>query len=229
VCDVGLDGRYILVNAAFCEMVGYSREELLTMTWMDLTLEEEVASTQRVLEQHQREGQDTGEWEKRYGCRDGSTIWVRVRVTLVRDGDGIPRHLVAHVEDITERKRTALALAESETRFRKFFEENGLPMLLIEPGPRQIMAANQAASMLYGYAQERMIGMSMSQLNTMTQEEVSLERQRAHRQGRAYLSFTHRLASGEVRDLECFDSPIDLDGRPAQFIVLIDVTERKRA
>jgi PAS domain S-box-containing protein len=116
VCD--LDGRFLQVNAALCRMVGYSAPQLLETTWQALTHPADLGAS----ESRTNKALDTPgpppDLEKRYLHRDGSAVWVLVRISLVRDDAGKPLYFLAHVDDISERKRAQQALRESEDRFR---------------------------------------------------------------------------------------------------------------
>jgi PAS domain S-box-containing protein len=101
---VGMDGRYRMVNKAFCQIVGYRREALLQMTWMDLTIEDDLPTSQRMVDQLEQEPGETAEWEKRYLRSDGNEIWVRLKICLLHDGQGAPAEMVIHVEDVTSRR-----------------------------------------------------------------------------------------------------------------------------
>ena len=108
------DGRWLKVNDALCEMVGYSANELLTMRFQEMThpddLAEDVAIGQRLLG-----GEfDSYQMDKRYVRKDGSAIWIHLSVSLVRDDEGLPAYSVAQMLDIDERKRREI---EAE-RFR---------------------------------------------------------------------------------------------------------------
>ena len=120
-----------------------------------------------------------------------------------------------------------LALKESESRFRDFFEKNNSMMLLIDPDNGEIFNANQAAATFYGYSRQGLIGMNISQIHTLPPEEIAQERQRALHEERNYFNFSHRLASGEVRAVEVYTTPIDSGGKRFLFSVIHDVTERK--
>ncbi len=117
VCVSG-DGRYFIrVNAAFCRMLGYSEKELLAAGWADISHPEDQEVSLRMLEQLRIDPDSCPEGEKRYIHRSGAVVWIRLKISLVRDPTG-PAYYVAHAEDITERKRAEEALHESEDRFR---------------------------------------------------------------------------------------------------------------
>jgi len=229
ICVSALNGHYIHANSTFCAMLGYSEKELRNKTWMELTYPEDVPISLAKSEQLREAQNETMEWEKRYIRRDKSILWARLKVSLVHDTSGTPLHTVVHVEDITESRKTAAALAESEARFYKFFKENGLSMLLIDPDRREIIDANQAAAEYFDRTRDSMIGIHVSQLDSQASEEIALEMHRAILEGRPSFNVHHRTPTGEERDVECYYSLIDVDGKPVQFTVLLDVTERKQA
>jgi diguanylate cyclase (GGDEF)-like protein/PAS domain S-box-containing protein len=108
--------------------------------------------------------------------------------------------------------------------FREIFEKSGSVLLLVEPQSGSIVDANPAAVDFYGYSRERLLGMSMSQINTLAWEDVALERKRAIFPERNAFNFRHRLASGEERDVEVYFSPFQGNGRPLLFSIVHEVT-----
>ena len=120
-------------------------------------------------------------------------------------------------------------LRQSEERFRHFFEKNSSVQLLIEPTSDVIEDANQAAATYYGYAKEQLIGMLISDINTLSPERIAQERLMALREARNYFLFQHRLASGNLRDVEVHSTPIENNGRALLLSIVHDVTERKLA
>jgi PAS domain S-box-containing protein len=126
MCVSGMDGRFIQVNEALCRMLGYTAEELLQVSWTKLThpddLESSLSKMKLLLEKPGGYVDD----EMRNLRRNGDVVWVRARVSLMRDGSGNPVYFVVHLEDITERKRAEEAsrltklTAEAEARHRGF-------------------------------------------------------------------------------------------------------------
>ena len=129
--------------------------------------------------------------------------------------------------DITQLKNTEQALLQSESRFRSMFERHSSPMLMIDPDSGAIVNANAAASHFYGYSIEQMRSMSIGQINTQSPAEIEIERQQAQLGERNYFAFPHRLANGEVRMVEVYSSPVEVEGKTVLFSIVHDVTERK--
>ncbi|HEX4946473.1 MAG TPA: PAS domain S-box protein [Blastocatellia bacterium] len=110
--------RFLRVNQKMCEILGYSAEELLERTFIDIT---HPADREPMLEQYQSfiQGQATSyEVEKRYIRKDGSVVWVSVTSALLHDSLGNPWHTVAVVQDITKRKQAEVELEQSLEQIR---------------------------------------------------------------------------------------------------------------
>ncbi len=131
--------------------------------------------------------------------------------------------------DTTESQRADEALRVSEERFRVLFEGHGAVMLLMEPESGQILDANPAAVRFYGYSREQLQAMHIGQINQLPPEEVAAERRRAAAGAKNVFTFPHRLASGEVRIVEVYSTPVTVRGRPTLFSIIHDVTARKQA
>jgi PAS domain S-box-containing protein len=105
-------GGFLQVNEKLCRFLGYDREELLSMTFSDITHPDDrtrgLEGLSRMLRGEIREYVA----EKRYVRKDGQTVWGQLAVSLVRDGDGRALHTVAITQDTTERKRLEEGLRE---------------------------------------------------------------------------------------------------------------------
>lgn len=109
----------------------------------------------------------------------------------------------------------------------RFFDNSSSIMLLIDPENGKILNANEAAAHFYGYTLEELMHMSVSDINTLPPEQVKEERQRALIEERNYFNFQHRLANGDVRDVEVFSTPIQYKEQKILFSIVHDITERK--
>lgn len=113
LAHVSLTGEWLRVNDRLCEITGYSREELFGGRFQDITHPDDLASDLEQYQALQRGETHSYKLQKRYFRKDGKIIWVNLTVALVRDPDGAPKYAISAVEDISESKRTAEALEES--------------------------------------------------------------------------------------------------------------------
>lgn len=105
VALVALDGRFVRVNHAFCDMLGYSANELERLTFQQITAPADLPASVELRQRVLRGDAPTYRLEKRYVHKDGALVDVCVNGSIVHDHDGAPLHYIAHIEDISERKR----------------------------------------------------------------------------------------------------------------------------
>ena len=160
---------------------------------------------------------------------DQPETWVSTTKVPLRDADGTIVGTFGISRDITERKKAEQSLRESEARFRNFFDKNSSVLLLTDPATGKIVEANAAATDYYGYPPGRLVGMSMSNINVMAMDNLLEEGQRAIREECNFFYFTHRLANGEMRNVEVHLTPIESNGRLLLFSICHDITERRQA
>jgi PAS domain S-box-containing protein len=111
IAHIALSGTHIDVNARFCEMTGYGREELLRLRMIDLIAPEDRELCERIRAEMFDSQAPIGGIEIRYRCRDGSRIWVHLKTTLVRDQRGKPIHFVTAIDAVAEGGRADRRLA----------------------------------------------------------------------------------------------------------------------
>lgn len=110
IAHVALDGSFLRVNRKLQDIVGYDRDELLALTFADITVAEDLIADLDRFEALKAGKIDSYEMEKRYCRRDGEIIWVLLTVGLQKDGEGRPLYCISVIEDITGRKRDQDAL-----------------------------------------------------------------------------------------------------------------------
>ena len=151
----GMDGRFFDANPAFCRFLGYTRDELLTLTYLDITHPDDrdvsLDYTRRLFQQELA----SYAIEKRYLRADGRTVWGQLTITTVDGPDGMPLYEIAQVQDITARKEAEAALRESEARFRSTFESAGIGMTLVDPNGT-FLDANPAFCRFLGYTRDEL-------------------------------------------------------------------------
>ncbi|HYD33436.1 MAG TPA: diguanylate cyclase [Methylophilaceae bacterium] len=101
---LGTDGRWLKANNALCEMLGYSEEELMSRTMLDLTHPEDMHNNLNMLHQSVSGELDQYRVEARYFHKNGNTLWISSSISKIVDGAGNPMHLIAQMENITDAK-----------------------------------------------------------------------------------------------------------------------------
>jgi PAS domain S-box-containing protein len=132
-------------------------------------------------------------------------------------------------EELTQRQAVELALRASEEQHRQMFANNQAIKLLIDPVDGRIVDANPAAVEFYGHSLPQLQLMKISDINTLPPEEVTQEMRRALQAERSYFLFRHRLASGELRHVEVYSSPVRMGERMLLYSIIHDITERVEA
>lgn len=112
---VAPDGRWLRVNQSLCQIVGYTQDELLALTFQDITHPDDLHSDLKFVRQMLANEIRQYSLEKRYLRKDGSIFWINLSVALVRHADGSPDYFISVVEDIDQRKAVEFALKESKT------------------------------------------------------------------------------------------------------------------
>jgi len=115
-----------------------------------------------------------------------------------------------------------------EEYFRVLFDNNHAVMLVIDPENGKIIDANAAAVKYYGWPKEDLKRMKISQINTLSPEEIAKEMKAAQEARRNQFYFIHRLANGALRDVEVFSGPVKIGNQTLLYSIIHDITERKQ-
>ncbi len=128
-------------------------------------------------------------------------------------------------------RRTVVELSGREDNagelYASLFEDNYSVMLIINPETGEIIDANSSACKYYQYTKEQIIKMRIMDINMLSPKQVHKEMQNAKTERRNYFNFQHKLASGEIRDVEVYSSPITLAGQKVLYSIVHDISERK--
>lgn len=158
---VAPDGRWLQVNQALCEIVGYAKEELEATTFQAITHPDDLGADLGFVDQMLRGEIRTYQMEKRYLHKQGHVVWILLSVSLVRNPDGTPLHFVSQIQDITERKRGEEALREAELRYRTIFEQAGVGVARIESRTGRFVQVNRRCCEIVGLTETEMLATTL--------------------------------------------------------------------
>lgn len=222
-CLAGFDGYFKRINAAWPKTLGWTSEELLSRPYLDFVHQDDLEIT--AVEAGTLEQSKEARFVNRYRCKDGTYRWLSWTATVVEEEEII----IATARDITVEKQMRAELQASEARYQQMFTRHKAVMLLIDPKTGQIVDANPAAAEFYGYHHDKLVTLKITDINVLPALEVQAEMELARVEKRNFFVFPHRLASGEIRDVEVHSGPVDLQGQVLLISIIFDVTERKRA
>lgn len=152
---ISIDGKWLKVNPAVNDMLGYSETELLNRTNQDITHPDDLQKESDHIQQMLLENIRTFQIEKRYLHKSGKTIWALLSASLVYDHEATPLHFIYQIQDITRQKQSQDIIRESERKFRSLFETM-VQGVVYQDITGMVTHANPAA--------ERILGLSLAQM-----------------------------------------------------------------
>lgn len=116
----------------------------------------------------------------------------------------------------------------SEEKFRSYFESNLAVMLLVDPVSKKIKNANNSACRFYKYSKQEFTKISIYDINILSPKEIDQKMKAAIMQKANHLSFQHKLADGQIKDVEVYASPFVFKGGKMMSVLVHDVTRRNQ-
>ncbi|MFN7138489.1 MAG: PAS domain S-box protein [Limisphaerales bacterium] len=228
IAQVDQQGRFVLANDHYCQIVGRTREELSALRMQEITDPEDVRSNMPLFHRCVSEGIPFT-IEKRYIRPDGGRVWVNNTVSLIRSAEGKPEYVQAVTVDISHRKEAEAALRESEERYRRLFEVNPQPMWVYDLETLKFLAVNNAAIAHYGYTQAEFLSMTLEDIRPA--EDIDRVRSAIMALPCGFKNageWRHKKKDGSLIDVEISSHSLNFLGRKAILALARDITIRKR-
>ncbi len=150
---VSIKGKFLEANASLSKLLGYSRDELLQLTFQQITHADELLEDLERLNQLLAEKILEDSREKRYIHKSGSIIWVRVSTSLARNTEGEPLYFISQMLDITQSKNSVAILRHAQMGLQEVSQG-----VVISDANRKILYSNKAFSFITGYSAEEILG-----------------------------------------------------------------------
>lgn len=223
--EVYFDDNYFLIAGYKPGAFPQSYEE-----WEKRLHPEDVTEVMNKLTAYIENSSDFYSVEFRFKKADGQYMWILAQGMIVEwDTDGAPLRFMGTHTDISRNRQIADQLRESEERYHTLFNNSHSVMLLVDPETSNIIDANPAAVEFYGWSREKLLSMKGYELNMLGREGIMREIQKIVEQKQNHFYFKHRLASGEIRDVEVFSGPISYKEKNYLFSIVHDITEKREA
>lgn len=172
------EGHFLLINQKLCDLVGYTREEMLSKTFQEITYPDDLETDLKQAQRMAAHEIETYTLEKRYIRKDQTIQWVELTVSMVSNADGTPDYYIAVVQDITQRVQTQQKLATANVRLEEQVSERtkqllrlndrmstvlnnvSNPLLLVSAGGT-IDVTNPALNRVLGYQMDELFDQSL--------------------------------------------------------------------
>ncbi len=232
ILGVDLQGNINFANPMAVEILGYSPIELSGKSSQEIFHHHHQDGTIHYLEDYPVHSAILAgkriHGEEYFWRKDGTGVPVEFRSLPIVEDHKITGAVVSF-RDITTRKQAEEEIRQSEERYKSLFQDNHSVMLLVDPVTGKIKDANPAACRYYGWSYSEMCLKNISEINTLSEDEVIAEMQKAVKEKRNHFFFQHRLANEQVRDVEVYSGPIRFGKSTILYSFVHDITERKLA
>ena len=220
-----MQGRFLDVNETYCRLIGYSRDELLKMGIRDVEAIERPEETARHIQKIMEVGGDR--FETQHKCKNGKIVDIEISVNYIKEGGD---KLFVFVRDITERKKAEEALRESEEKYRQLVERANDGIVIIQDGT--VKYANSRLVEMWGGTIEEVLGSPF--INYVHPDERL----------KVLDHYKRRMAGGDIAPVydtvlvgkdghkipaELNAGLINYQGKPADLVLVHDITKRKKA
>jgi PAS domain S-box-containing protein len=230
VAILTLDARFLQANEAFCQILGYSEEELQALDCASLTHPKDVPKMQELINELVAGETPKFVLVKRYFTKDGRTIWVNNSVSAMLDRHGRPECLIVLCEDVTTRKEAEMAIRAAEERFRAIVETtpecvkvvaNDGTLLHMNSAGLQMVGAGGASEVIGKNVYDLIVPECRDDFRAFNERICSGEK--------GSLEFEITGLKGTRRQMETHAAPLhNSDGTVVQLAITRDVTEQRR-
>jgi len=232
MCMTALDGRFLHANAALCQMLGYSQQELLAGAWQGITYPEDLELSQQAAARFSDGVTNTQELEKRYVHKEGKIIWARLKISVVRNNLGEPSHYISQTEDITLRKQAEQALQSSEEKFRQLAENISEVFWMMPPAGNEMLYVSPAYEQVWGRSRDSLYRNATSWTEAIHPDDVAQAHSTFARQLRGeQVDSIYRIRTPEGQEKWIRDRAFPVRDQRGQLTRIVgvaeDISERK--
>jgi PAS domain S-box-containing protein len=155
IAHVSPEGHFLRINQRFCDITGYTKEEMLKLTFQDITHPDDLDIDLKYMQQMLSIEIQTYSMEKRYFKKNGSIVWVNLTVSLVRKPSGEPKYFISAVENINKQKQAEQALKDAHDKLEYRVKERTQDLIKLTQQLRQEIADRKQAEEALSISEER--------------------------------------------------------------------------
>ncbi|MEQ8188051.1 MAG: PAS domain S-box protein, partial [Candidatus Eremiobacterota bacterium] len=215
------EGYTNFVNSSICDLLCYSKEEMLGKHLFFFMDESSIETAKMYLK---RRSEGIGEQhEFQFLRKNGSSVCTLISTAPVTDDERNYKGAIAFISDITERKKTEEALKEAMFKYQLLFDSETDAVILVDRETCDILEANKACQDMYCYSKEELLSMKHFELSAEPEKAISAIKELS------MLFFPlryHKKKDGTIFPVEVMCNKFNLNGRPVMLADIRDITER---
>lgn len=222
------EGNFVRVNPAVEKFLGYSADEFLRLSVMEVTHPDDLARNIEARQEIVSRTVPAKAIEKRYIAKNGTVKWALLTLSLLEDDTSGQMLIGGLIQDINTRKVTEEALRASEQRFRKIFQSSPAMVSISNAETATIYDVNDNWLRVLGYERDEVIGKTPYELDILTRPKIRDEAT-AHNNDAAIVGVEtqYRSKGGDLMDIVVGGDFIEYDGKKSILFVSQDITEEK--
>jgi PAS domain S-box-containing protein len=229
--EVDLSGHLTFVNDSTCRNLGYSREELIGMSYKDFTTEEDIEPVFRIFNEVYQTGVPNKGFPWKIVRKDGSQGFAEASISLLRNNKGEIIGFRGVGRDVTKRKQAEEKLRQSEENYRTLFDSSVVGMYVLDAETFKVVMGNRAAAEMAGFSSE-WEGIGINPLGFVIPEDREQVLEMAVKEFEQDLRRTHEVRviarDGGTGWISISSARITHEGKPASLVSITNITERKR-
>ena len=220
---VSPDGHFLRINQKFCDIVGYTKKEMQSRTFQEITYPDDLNADLEYVQQVFDGEIETYSMEKRYIRKDKTIVWIDLTVSLVFGDTGEPKYFIAVVQDISKRK-------EADDRFQLLVEQAGDAFFILDYDG-VISDINHQACQSLGYSREELLGMKITEVDIEVKKKQHKFQFWDSLKPGHYITLEgiHQRKDGSTFPVEIRLGRLDLKEKRFLLALARDITERKHA
>jgi len=223
------EGCFLHVNDRLCEILGYSREELLLKTFLDFLHPDDLEKERLYMKQMLAGEINNFSKETRLIRKEREIIWVNAIFTIIKEDDGNTVFFLKIIEDITKKKGLEQELKESKEKYQAYFEQSSDGVVIINPEDASFIEFNDQVCMQLGYTREEFSKLTISDIDALqTKEEVRQTIRRVIEKGREDFETIQKTKTGEIRNVLVSAIIIKISDKIVYHCIWKDITEFRR-
>lgn len=249
IARVSVEGKWLEVNNKLCDMLQYSQEELLALTFQDITHPDDLGEDLHYVQQMLTHEIDAYSMEKRYFKKDGTPFWIKLSVTLVSDSDNNPEYFISIIDDIDEKiKMTSqlnhlnqnlekeiniatkelwkqLTIAKQRKKHYKTLMENASDAIYLVDLRGRLIDCNTQACVLLGYTKEDILNFDIRDAKSKSLYKHILALVKNNSSKPITFNETLKHKEGHLCEVSINAAKIDLDDQSLIYVSARDITE----